>query len=39
MGNLKNPKIFTDYSRKMNDVYDDLEGYNQTKERRVLIVF
>ena len=37
--NLKNPKIFTDYSRKINDVCDDLEDYNQTKERGVLIVF
>ena len=37
--NFKNPKAFIDYSRKVDDVYENLEGYNPTKKRRVLIVF
>ena len=28
-----------DYSQTIDDVYENLEGYNPTKERRVLIVF
>ena len=37
--NLKNQKTFTDYSQTIDDVYEDLEDYNPTKKRRVLIVF
>ena len=37
--NLKNPKTFIDYSRKNDDAYENLEDYNPTKKRRVLIVF
>ena len=37
--NLKNPGAFIDYSRTIDDVYEILEDYNPTKERRVLIVF
>ena len=36
--NLKNPKAFIDYSKTI-DVYENLEDYNPTKKRRVLIVF
>ena len=36
---LKNPKAFIDYSQKIDDVYENLEDYNSTKKRRVLIVF
>ena len=36
---LKNLKIFTDYSQTTDDVYENLKGYNPTKERRVSIVF
>ena len=36
---LKNPKAFTDYSQTIDDVYKNLEDYNPTKKRRVLIVF
>ena len=36
---LKNPKAFTDYSQTTDHVYENLEDYNQTKKRRVLIVF
>ena len=37
--NLKNPKAFIDYSQTIDDVYENLEDYNPTKKRRVLIVF
>ena len=37
--NLKNPKSFIDYSQTIDDVYENLEGYNPIKKRRVLIVF
>ena len=33
-----NPKAFTDYSKAI-DVYENLEDYNPTKKRSVLIVF
>ena len=33
------PKAFTDYSPTIHDVYENLEDYNPTKKRRVLIVF
>ena len=36
---LKNPKAFIDYSQTTDDVYENLEGYNPTKKRKVLIVF
>ena len=37
--NLKNPKAFIDYSHTIDDVYENLEDYNLTKKRGVLIVF
>ena len=37
--NLKNPKALNDYSRTIDDVYENLEDCNPTKKRRVLIVF
>ena len=36
---LKNTKAFTDCSQTTDDVYENLEEYNPTKKRRVLIVF
>ena len=36
---LKNPKAFIGYSQTIDDVYENLEGYNPTKKRKVLIVF
>ena len=36
---LKNPKAFINYSQTVDDVYENLEDYNPTKNRRVLIVF
>ena len=35
---LKNPKGFIDYLQTIDDVYENLEDYNPTKKRRVLIV-
>ena len=37
--NLQNTKAFIDYSQTIDDVYENLEDYNPTKKRRVLIVF
>ena len=36
---LKNPKAFIDYSKTIDDLYENLEDYNPTKKRRMLIVF
>ena len=36
---LKNPKAFNDYSQKIDDVYENMEDYTPTKEKRVLIAF
>ena len=36
---LKNPKIFIDYSQTIVNVYENLEGFNPTKIKRVLVVF
>ena len=36
---LKIPKAFPDYSQTTDDVYKNLEDYNRTMERKVLIVF
>ena len=36
---LKNPKVFIDYSQTVDDVYENLEDYNPTKKRKALIVF
>ena len=34
---IKNPKAFIDYSQTIDDVYENLKGYNSRK--KVLIVF
>ena len=36
---LKNPKASINYSKTIDDVLENLEDYNPTKKRRVLIVF
>ena len=36
---LKNPKALIDYSQTFDDVYENLELYNPTKKRKVLVVF
>ena len=37
--NVTNPKTIIDYSQTIDDVYVNLEDYNPTKIRNVLIVF
>ena len=37
--NLKDPKVFIDYSQIIDDVYENLEDYNPMRKRRVLLVF
>ena len=37
--NFKNLKAFIGYSPKTDDVYENLEDYNPTKKKKVLIVF
>ena len=32
------PSAFIDYSNTMDDVYDNIDGYNQRKKRKILIV-
>ena len=36
---LKNPKASIDYSQTIEDVYENLEDYNPTKKKRMVIVF
>ena len=36
---LKNPKVFIVYSQTVDDIYQNLEDYNQKKKRKLLIVF
>ena len=36
---LKHPKALTEYSQTIDDAYKNLEDYNTTKKRKVLIVF
>ena len=33
--NSKNPKVFVDYSRKIDDVYKNFEDYSATKKSSV----
>ena len=35
---LKNQEAFIDYSQTIGDAYENLEDYNSTKKRKVLIV-
>ena len=37
--NLNDPNAFIKYSNTMDDVYDDINGYNLKRKRKVLIVF
>ena len=36
---LNNPKAFIEYPNDMQDVYKNIEEYDQDKERKILIVF
>ena len=35
---LKNPKVFIDYSQTIDNVYENLEKYNPTMKKKLLIV-
>ena len=35
---LKNPKTLIDYSQTVDDVYENLKGFNPTRKSRVLIL-
>ena len=37
--NLNDPHAFIKYSDDMNDVLDDINNYNKTRDKKVLIVF
>ena len=36
---LKNPNAFIDYLQTIDDVYENLQDYNPSKKKRVLLVF
>ena len=36
---LRNSKAFIEFSQAIMGVYENLEGYNSTKNRKVLIIF
>ena len=37
--NLNDPNAFIEYSNTMGDVYNNIDGYNSKRKRKVLIVF
>ena len=37
--NLNDPKAFIEYSDDMNDVLDNINNYNNNRDKKVLIVF
>ena len=39
IGHFNDPKAFMEYSNDVEDVYENIEGYNPGKKRKVLIVF
>ena len=39
LDNFKDPKAFMEYSKDMQDVYENIEDYNPGKKRKILIVF
>ena len=39
LNHFNNPKAFMEYSNDMQDVYQNIEDYNPTKKRKVLIIF
>ena len=36
---LNNPKAFTQHSNTVDDIYNDIDDYNATRKRKILIVF
>ena len=39
LDHFKNPRAFIKYSNDMQDIYKNIEYYNQGKKRKILIVF
>ena len=39
MKNLNYPNAFIEYSNDMNDVSDDINNYNENRDKKVLIIF
>ena len=39
LNHFKDPKAFIEYSDNMQDVYKNMDEYNQGKKRKILIVF
>ena len=37
--NLKNPHAFIEYSNDMNDVLENINNYNKSRDKKVLIIF
>ena len=37
--NYNDPKAFIEYSNTMDDVYNNIDGYNPKRKRKVLILF
>ena len=37
--NLNDPKDFIEYSNDMDDVFDNINNYNKTRDKKVLIIF
>ena len=35
---LKNPKAFSDYSQRIDDIYEFLEDFNSKRKKNMLIV-
>ena len=36
---LNDPKVLTEHSNTMDDIYNNIDGYNQSRKRKILIVF
>ena len=36
---LNDSKAFTEYSNTMNDVYENINNYNSSRKRKILIIF
>ena len=39
MKHFNGSKAFIEYSNDMDDIYENIEEYNQNKQRKILIIF
>ena len=37
--NLNDPYVFIEYSNDMNDALEDINNYNENRDKKVLIIF